>query len=116
MMRLEVITTKGGEKLVRIPNSTCPCPAQRPRPVGVLEGGQTRVFFFLTQILYGPDELPHIVTRPQQPLSLLSDQCPMHLPSACVLVSEMELRNSESEKQENGRVCRDGESQLGGLL
>ena len=114
MMRLEVITTKGGEKLVRIPNSTCSCPAQRPCPVGVLKGGQTQVFF--SQILWLQGNMgagnpsmalmncPIFVTRPQQPLSLLSDQCPMHLPSACVLVSEMELRNSESEKQGNGSL------------
>lgn len=79
MMRLEVITTKGREKLVRIPNSTAL--AQLRDPVGVLEGGQTRVFFFLTQILWlqgnrgagnpsmVPMNCPIFVTRLQQPLS-----------------------------------------------
>lgn len=105
---------------------TAPALAQLRDPIGVLEGGQTQVP--LTRILWlqgnmsagnpsmSRDELPHICDEASAAPQLLSDQCPMHLSSACILVSEMKLRSPESEKQGNGRVCRDGESQLGGLL
>lgn len=105
---------------------TVPALAQLRDPIGVLEGGQTQVP--LTRILWlqgnmsagnpsmSPDELPHICDEAPAAPQLLSDQCPMHLPSAYVLVSEIKVRSSESEKQGSVRVCRDVESQLRGLL